>query len=224
MKLLIIEDNRELSSSVCSYLSSQNYICEAAYNFNQAIDKLNLYEYDCIVLDISLPDGSGLNILKHLTKKGIQDGVIIVSAKNSIDDKILGMKMGADDYLTKPFNMAELSIRIFSIIRRKQYSGKNIVDFENIHVDLMTKRAYYFNKEIPQLTPKEYKLLLLFLSSPNRVISKSCIAEHLLGDNADMFDNYDCIYAHIKNIKNKLKKIGCTEYIYTIYGMGYKFK
>lgn len=223
MKILIIEDNTELSEAIEAYLTEQEYVCETARTYEQAVEKVELYDYDCILLDITLPGGSGLEILTRLAKENKQDGVIIISAKNSLDDKIRGMTLGADDYLTKPFDLAELSIRIFSLIRRKQFSGKNLISYKNLSVNILSKKVYYDNREVPQLTPKEYKLLLFFLSAPERVLTKGSIAEHLLGDNADLFDNFDCVYAHVKNLKKKLKQAGCTEYIDTIYGMGYKF-
>ncbi len=223
MKILIIEDNMELSNAICSYLSGQDYLCETASTYLQASEKVDLYDYDCILLDIGLPGGSGLQILKRLAKENKQDGVIIISAKNSVEDKIEGIRLGADDYLTKPFDLAELSIRIFSLIRRKQFAGKNNICYGKLNVNIISKIVTYDTLEVPQLTPKEYKLLLFFLSSPTRVLTKGGIAEHLLGDDADLFDNFDCIYAHVKNLKKKLKQAGCTEYIKTIYGMGYKF-
>jgi DNA-binding response OmpR family regulator len=223
MKILIIEDNPELSNAIYNYLSSQEYICEIADTYRKAMEKVSLYDYDCILLDITLPDGSGLSILEWLAKQGKQDGVIILSAKDSLDDKIKGLELGADDYLTKPFHLAELSMRVFSLIRRKQFKGNNLVKFEGLSVNLSNKTVTFNNKEVPQLTNKEFSLLLLFLSSPHRVLTKEAIAEHLLGDNADLFDNFDCVYAHIKNLKKKLKQADCTEYIRTMYGMGYKF-
>ena len=223
MKVLIIEDNTDLASGMKSYLSSEGYLCTVAPTVNEAIDNITLYNHDCILLDISLPDGNGLSVLKRLKQLGKQDGVIIISAKDSLNDKLKGLEIGADDYLTKPFHLAEPSMRIRSVIRRRKFNGSNIIKQNNLTIDLNEKKVCFRNKPLEQLSPKEFELLLLFVSSPNRVLSKGTIAEHLAGDHADMFDNFDFVYAHVKNLKKKLKKAGCTDNIQTIYGMGYKF-
>lgn len=206
------------------YLSADGYFCEVALTMETALEKIALYEYDCVLLDISLPDGNGLTILKQLKMLNNQDGVIIISAKNSLDDKLIGLEIGADDYLTKPFHLAELSMRIKAVIRRRKFNGSNTVKQGKLSLDLSEKTVCFEEKEVEQLSPKEFQLLLLFVSSPNRVLSKGSIAEHLAGDHADMFNNFDFVYAHIKNLKKKLAKAGCTGFIHTVYGMGYKFK
>lgn len=224
MKILIIEDNKDLSGAIISFLAGEGYLCESAVNFSQAIEKVQLYEYDCILLDISLPDGSGLDILKELNNMGKQDGVLIISAKDSLDDKLLGLKLGADDYLVKPFHLAELSMRVFSIIRRKKFNGNNEIKYDDICVDLTRRTVFYRGVETSRLSPKEWQLLLYLISSPGRIFTKGEIAEHLIGDHSYSFGSFDCVYAHVKNLKNKLKTAGCTEYIKTIHGMGYRFK
>ena len=224
MKILIIEDNRDLALSISKYLTAESYICEISGTIEKTLEKIHLYEYDCILLDISLPDGNGFLILERLKQLNKQDGVIIISAKDSLEDKIKGLAIGADDYLTKPFHLAELSMRIKALIRRRKFNGNNKINQGDITIDISEKKVYYNNIIVEQLTPKEFDLLLLLVSSPQRVLSKGSIAEHLAGDNADMFDNFDFVYAHIKNLKRKLMKVGCTGYIHTIYGMGYKFK
>ena len=223
MKILIIEDNADLASGMKSYLSSEGYICSIAKTVEEANDTITLYGHDCILLDISLPDGNGLSVLEKLKQLGKQDGVIIISAKDSLNDKLKGLEIGADDYLTKPFHLAELSMRIRAVIRRRKFNGKNIIKQDDLTIDLNEKTVYFRDTPVEQLSPKEFELLLLFVSSPNRVLSKGSIAEHLAGDHADMFDNFDFVYAHVKNLKKKLKKAGCTNNIHTIYGMGYKF-
>ena len=222
MKILVIEDEKELSKSICQYLASEQFITETAYDFNTALEKISLYDYACIILDITLPYGSGLNILKELKDNNKADGVIIISAKNSLDDKVFGLKAGADDYLTKPFHLSELSARVAAIIRRKSFDGKNTVVFDELQIQLDAKQALINNK-ILDLTKKEYDLLLYFISNKNKVISKSAIAEHLWGDNMDLADNYDFIYTHIKNLRRKLLQYGAPDYIKSVYGMGYKF-
>jgi len=223
MKLLIIEDNKDLAESIYKYLSTEKYICELTSTVEGAIEKIHLYDYDCILLDISLPDGNGFTILEEIKKLQKQDGIIIISAKNSLNDKLKGLSIGADDYLTKPFHLAELSMRIMSVIRRKEFYGNNIFQVGDIKINNAGKTVFYKDLKI-ELSPKEYELLLFFISSINKVLTKSTIAEHLMGDNADMFDNFDIVYAHVKNLKKKLKQAGCSNYIKTIYGMGYKFQ
>lgn len=222
MKVLIIEDEAELAKSMAEYLSAEGYICEQAHGFNAAIEKIGVYDYDCILLDIMLPDGSGLQLLDELRQQNKQDGVIIISAKDALDDKIKGLKMGADDYLAKPFHLSELTARIFSIIRRKQFSNANTISLQELQIDLLAKSVRVNDMVVP-LTKKEFDLLIYFIGNRNRVISKSTLAEHLSGDFADMLDNHDFVYAHVKNLKKKLHEAGCGHYLKTLYGSGYKW-
>ncbi|MEG1589794.1 response regulator transcription factor [Chryseobacterium sp.] len=222
MKILIIEDEKELAQSIAEYLSEENYLCSFATNFREAIDKIENHEYDCIILDIMLPDGNGLEILKELKKQNKQDGVIIVSAKNAVDDRVNGLQLGADDYLTKPFHLSELMARVFSIIRRKQFENSNIIQQNELQIDLLSK-TITVNREVVVLTKKEFDLLIYFVGNKNKVISKSTLAEHLSGDFADMLDNHDFVYAHVKNLKKKLYDAGCEHYLKTVYGTGYKW-
>ncbi|MEP6677057.1 MAG: response regulator transcription factor [Ferruginibacter sp.] len=222
MKVLVVEDEKELSASICSYLDNEQFICETAYDFLSAIEKIDLYEYACIILDITLPGGNGLELLKQLKKADKADGILIISAKNSLDDKVSGLNAGADDYLTKPFHLSELGARVAAIIRRKSFSGKNSIHFDELELDIQEKVARV-NEHIIDLTRKEYDLLLYFISNKNKVISKNAIAEHLWGDNMDIADNYDFIYTHIKNLRKKMLQAGSQDYIKSVYGMGYKF-
>jgi DNA-binding response OmpR family regulator len=221
MKILIIEDERELSASICAYLKNEKFFCEAVYDFSSAIEKISLYEYACIILDISLPGGSGMEILKELKANNKADGVLIVSAKNSLDDKVLGLKSGADDYLTKPFYLPELAARVAAIIKRKSFDGNNFLQFDELLLNL-DEKTVKANNTVIDLTRKEYDLLLYFISNKNKVISKGAIAEHLWGDDMDMADNYDFIYTHIKNLRKKILQAGCRDYIKSVYGMGYR--
>jgi DNA-binding response OmpR family regulator len=223
MKILIIEDERELAKSIVQYLRQESYVCELAYTAQEAIEKVLLHEYDCILLDISLPDGNGLTILEKLKMEAKLDGVIIISAKNSLDDKIKGLNLGADDYLAKPFHLSELGARISAVIRRKRFDGNNCISFHELSIDLLGK-VTTVNSHLVDLTRKEYDLLLFLVSNKNRVVSKNAIAEHLSGDAAEVFDNFDFIYAHMKNLKKKLTEAGSHDYIKTIYGLGYKFE
>lgn len=222
MKILIIEDEKELARSIAEYLSTESYLCELASGFTEAMNKIEVFNYDCILLDITLPDGNGLKILEELKKENKQDGVIIISAKDSLDDKIRGLQIGADDYLAKPFHLPELTARIYSVIRRKQFNNSNIVKQGDLVIDLLAKTVSV-NNQIVALTKKEFDLLIYFIGNKNRVLSKSTLAEHLSGDFADMLDNHDFVYAHVKNLKKKLNDAGCKQYLKTIYGTGYKW-
>lgn len=220
MKILIVEDEKALAESIADYLKGEDYLCEAANDYDTALQKTELFDYDCILLDIGLPGGSGLKILKELKANNKTDGVLIISAKNSLDDKVDGLKLGADDYLPKPFHLSELSARIAAIIRRKNFSGSNLVKFNEIEIDTVAKTVSIAKTSFV-LTRKEYELLLYFISNKGRVISKNAIAEHLWGD--DMDGNNDFIYTHIKNLRKKMIEFGAVDYIKSVYGMGYKF-
>ena len=220
MKLLIIEDERTLSQNIANYLSKEDYRCEQAYTFEDAIEKVTLY--DCILLDLMLPGGNGLDILQVIKQKTNPTGIVIVSAKDSLDDKINGIKIGADDYLPKPFHLSELSVRVYSVIRGRHFSGNNLRTTQSITIDLLSKEVKV-NGQTIVLTKSEYELLLFFISNRNQVITKSALAEHLSGDMADMLDNQDFIYAHIKNLKAKLAHAGCKNCIKNLYGIGYKW-
>lgn len=222
MKILLIEDEHDLAQSIMEYLSKQDYLCEHAANYRNAVERITLYDYDCILLDLMLPDGDGLTVLEALKKVNKQAGVIIISAKDSLEDKIKGIYIGADDYLPKPFHLSELGARIYALIRRTQYSSNNIIVSNNLQIDLLSKTVFTDGKEII-FTKKEFQLLLFLIGNKNRVVSKNALAEHLSGDMADMLDNLDFVYAHIKNLKAKLNKVGSNDSIKTIYGMGYKW-
>jgi Response regulators consisting of a CheY-like receiver domain and a winged-helix DNA-binding domain len=222
MKLLIIEDERELSRGIATYLSAENYLCEQAFTFNEAMEKIGLYSYDCILLDLMLPGGNGLDILTEIKRQNNPAGVIIISAKDSLDDKIRGLKIGADDYLPKPFHLPELSVRIYAIIRRRLFSSSNMLTINNLTIDILNKEVKV-NEQIITLTKTEYELLLFLIGNKNRVVSKNALAEHLSGDMADMLDSQDFIYAHIKNLKAKLAEAGCQDCIKNVYGTGYKW-
>ena len=222
MKLLIIEDEQGLRESMQEYFTEAGNICESACDYSSAMAKVNMYRYDCILLDITLPGGNGISILKDLKAKGHTDGILIISAKNSLDDRLEGLDLGADDYLVKPFHLSELRARVAAIIRRKSYNGNNIMTFNEIEIDLQAKTVDV-GKTPVKLTRKEYALLLYFIANKGKVVSKNAIAEHLWGDEFDMADNFDFIYSHIKNLRKKLVEAGSNDYIHAAYGMGYKF-
>jgi DNA-binding response OmpR family regulator len=221
MKLLIIEDEKDLAESMVTYLQNESYACEVAFNFKQALEKIETSEYECIALDITLPGGSGLQLLKELKNNNKSAGIIIISAKNSIDDRISGLQLGADDYLVKPFHLSELAARINAIIRRKVHNGNNMVRFNEICIDTLTKEVLV-EKTPVELTRKEYELLLYFISNQRRVISKNALVAHLWNHDLGTGENIDFIYTHIKNLRKKLQEKGCGDYIRSLYGMGYK--
>ncbi|BFN38064.1 response regulator transcription factor [Fidelibacter multiformis] len=223
MKILLIEDEQELAKSIIDYLTGNDFVCEWADNLDTALGKISAYDYDCILLDLMLPDGNGFEILKELKRQNKSDGVIIISAKETLETKIEGLQLGADDYLTKPFHLSELMARIQALIRRKNFNGNNILTYNEIKIDLLSKTVMVNEKKI-DITKTEFELLLFLTGNKNRVLSKNAIAEHLSGDMADMLDNFDFVYAHIKNLKNKLKHAGCPDYIKTVYGLGYKWQ
>lgn len=223
MKVLIVEDEIDLINSIATYLKQENFICESVMNYSDAIEKIYLYNFDVIVVDITLPDGNGLELIKELKKNKSKSGIIIISAKNALDDKVSGLEIGADDYLAKPFHLSELNARIKSIIRRRNFDGSNEIVLNELNIN-PAEFSVQVNGELLTLTKKEYDLLLFFLSNKNHVISKESIAEHLWGDNIDMVDSYDFLYSHVKNLRKKILEKGGNDYIRTIYGIGYKFE
>jgi DNA-binding response OmpR family regulator len=222
VKLLIVEDNIELSRNIQSYLEKEGSICETAFSYNQAVDKIISFKYDVIILDLMLPDGNGLNILKSIKNESSDAGVLIASAKDSLEDKLSGLDLGADDYITKPFHLSELNARIKAIYRRKNFKNKQLLECKEIKIDTDACEVTVQDTKL-ELTKKEYELLVYFVSNQNRVVTKQSIAEHLWGDQADFYDSFDFVYQHIKNLRKKVMQAGGGDYINTIYGMGYKF-
>lgn len=223
MKLLIIEDNEDLLENIRTYLKREGYIVEYATNYDEAFDKVMSYTYDVVLIDIMIPGGSGLQVLRELKSVNPQTGTIIISAKNALDDKIEGLELGADDYITKPFQLPELHARIKAVNRRNQRGGEKVLTVNEIKINTDTMEVTV-NGEPIDLTPKEYDLLLYFASNKNHVLSKQTIAEHLWGDYVDHLDNLDFVYQHIKNLRKKLDQAGAEDYIESVYGIGYKFK
>lgn len=222
MKILIIEDEIQLMDSMYEFLQKSGMTCEKAMNLSEAISRINAMVYDCIVLDIGLPDGSGLRIIEEMAKKDNQTAIVIVSARNSLDDRLTGLNIGADDYVTKPFYMPELVARIKSVVRRRGYQEKNEILFNEIKV-VPDEMIMYIKDKPVSLTKKEHELLLYLISNQNKVLTKESIAEHLWGDHAEMADSFDFIYSHIKNLRKKITDSGGNDYLKSIYGVGYKF-
>ena len=222
MKILIIEDEKELASSIKTYLEPEDYLCEIASTYFDAELKLNDHSYDIVLLDITLPGGNGLDLMDLLKKESPDTGIVIISAKNSLDDKLKGLDLGADDYLTKPFHLSELNSRIRALLRRKVFRGQTNLKHHEIDIFPESGEARIHGKNL-QLTKKEFSLLLFFVTNKNRVLTRENIAEHLWGENADMADNFDFIYTHIRNLRRKIEEAGGTDYLQSVYGLGYKF-
>ena len=221
MKLLIVEDDASLSEIMSRALRGEGYVVETASNYMDAEDKIAGYSYDCIMLDIMLPDGNGLRLLQHIKSLGKADRVIIISAKDSIDDKVEGLNLGADDYLAKPFYMAELSARIKSVLRRGATAVNNIMTAGNISLDVQERSVKVADCYVP-LLKKEFDILLYFLQHPNHIVDKALLAEAVWGDHIDMADNFSFVYAQVKNLRKKLSEAGATVNIKAVYGFGYK--
>lgn len=222
MKVLLIEDQPDLASSILEFLRENFAQCDCAVTKADASDKLEQYEYDCILLDLTLPDGSGFDILNEIASSNRNEGVIVISAAATLENRLKGLQLRADDFLAKPFHLSELLARIQAIMRRKNFDNQNQVQFENIEVNVLSRETTVSGNKI-DLTRKETDLLLYLIGNRNRVLSKNAIAEHLSGDLAEAFDNYDVVYAHIKNLKKKLQAGGGGDYIKTVYGIGYKW-
>lgn len=222
MKVLIIEDHQELARNIHDFLAKEGYICELSCTLEGAREKLGLFQYDCILLDIGLPDGNGLRLLDLIRKEHQDSNVLIISARNALDDKIVGLENGADDYLTKPFHLAELHARIRAVYRRKNLGGTHLIEFNEITLNTDTFEARVGSVML-DITRKEFDLLLYFVVNKNRVLSRQAIAAHLWGDYTDNLANFDFVYQHVKNLRRKIAGAGGTDYISTVYGLGYRF-
>jgi DNA-binding response OmpR family regulator len=221
MKILLIEDEPEMLGLIKHFLEDENYTVETAENFNAGLDKIVSYDYDCILLDIMLPGGNGLDLLQQLKNLNKTDSVIIISAKNSLDDKVNGLNLGADDYLTKPFHLTELNARIKSVIRRKKMDGRKLLELANVKVDVEERQVFVNNQPLT-LNRKELDILAFLMMNKNRIASKSAIAENIWGDYIDQVNDFDFIYSQIKNLRKKLRDNGAEVDINAMYGMGYK--
>jgi DNA-binding response OmpR family regulator len=221
MKILIIEDEKELSRSIIEFIGTA-YVCDSAPDFEEALFMIGMYEYDCAVVDLMLPGGSGLDLVNEIKKVQPRCGVIIITAKNTLDDKLTGLNIGADDYITKPFHLAELMARLKSVLRRRNFDGNNVVVINEIKIDTDSREVFVNDKTI-ELTRREFDILLFFISNQEKVLIKESIVEHIWGDDSNAYDNFDFVYTHIKNLRKKLKEHGARDYITSVYGLGYKF-
>lgn len=222
LKILIVEDEVELLNSIGSFLKDSGMDCDLASRLEDAVALVQARDYNCIVLDIGLPDGNGLKLINELQDKEHQCGIVIISARDSLDDRLTGLNIGADDYITKPFYMPELVARIKSVYRRRAHQGKNEIIHNELRV-MPDEMMMYVNSTAIALTKKEHELLMYLLNNTNKVLTKESIAEHLWGDHADMADSFDFIYSHIKNLRKKITDNGGKDYLRSIYGVGYKF-
>ncbi|MGI0106680.1 response regulator transcription factor [Salinimicrobium sp. WS361] len=221
MKILIIEDEKDMRQNMQATLEKENFLVEPVATYKEAMSKIGVYDYDCILLDIGLPDGNGLEILKTLKEKGYSDSVIIVSAKDSIDDKVTGLELGADDYLPKPFHMAELNARVKAVLRRRKLEGNNLLEVANVTININNHQVSVDGEGL-ELNRKEFDVLFYLCTNQNRLVSKSALAEHVWGDYIDQTDNFDFIYSQIKNLRKKLCDRNAGLEIKAVYGIGYK--
>ncbi|WP_375447862.1 response regulator transcription factor [uncultured Fibrella sp.] len=240
MKILLVEDEPALLRAMREFLDKEGYLITTAANFATASQLLNDYDYDCVVVDIGLPDGNGLNLVKQVKatenrallpdRKELgtsmpgtsMPGLIIISANDSLDDKLVGLELGSDDYITKPFHLPELNARIKSVLRRRFFGGNKLIRLGDLSIDPHVHRVSVQEQTL-DLTEKEYQLLLFFMANPNRLLTKAAIAESVWGDHMDMVDSHDFLYTHIKNLRRKLMDGGCPDYLKTRYGAGYIF-
>lgn len=223
MKLLVIEDNQELLDILVVTMIKENYQCEQASNFMDADEKVHLYTYDILIIDINLPGGSGLDLIRSAKKINPTTGIIVISARNSLENKIEGLELGADDYITKPFDVAELVARVKALLRRRNFNGSEKISFNEILLDTTRRKVSIKNEDI-ELTKTEFDILLFFFSNQGRLLTKETIAEHIWGDNMDLVDSFDFIYSHIKNLRKKITEKGVRIPIKAVYGMGYKLE
>lgn len=221
MKILVVEDEKSLRDTICESLERERFTVESASDYHMAMGKINDYDYDCILLDIMLPGGSGLSVLEELKKMRKKESVLIISAKDSIDDKVLGLELGADDYLAKPFHLAELNARVKSILRRKHSDGDTSIELQNLRL-FPDKRTVFVDENELQLNRKEFDLLYYFVANPNRLMNKTSLAESVWGDNIDSADSLDFIYSQVKNLRRKMKAAGSKPEVKAVYGFGYK--
>ena len=221
MKILIIEDEKGMRETLETFFVQQKFVVETAHDFDSGLSKLSVYDYDCILLDIMLPGGSGLDLLTEMKRLNKRESVIIISARDAIDDKVLGLELGADDYLPKPFHLAELNARVKSLIRRNQSGGDMSVSIENVKLLPDKRTVFVYDEELP-LNRKEFDLLYYFMVNPDRLLNKTTLTEAVWGDNIDQADDLEFLYSQVKNLRRKLKTAGANIEIKAVYGFGYK--
>jgi DNA-binding response OmpR family regulator len=221
MKILVIEDEADMLETIVRALQQSDYVVESAGSYHEALEKTGIYDYDCIILDLGLPGGSGIDILRNLKKENKRAGVIIVSARNALDDKVAGLDLGADDYLPKPFHIAELRARVKSVIRRRRFAGTTRLICRNIEIDTDNRTVFVNSEELP-INRKEFDILLYLVVNKDRLVNKTGLAEHVWGDYIDEANSFDFIYSQIKNLRKKLREVSAKVEIQAVYGIGYK--
>lgn len=222
MKLLLVEDNPRLAEEMRSFLADSGFVVEVSTTLEEGSERIAIYQYDVAIIDLGLPDGSGLELVREIKEAAPETAMLILTARDAVEDKVRGLDLGADDYMTKPFHKAELNARIRSILRRHKFNRSNVIEFNEIKVDLLASQAFVHDQPL-NLTRKEYDLLIYFLQNPNRMLTKESIVEHLWGDHIDQADSFDFIYNHIKNLRKKIVGSAGANYIHALYGMGYKW-
>ena len=223
MKVLLIEDEKTLAYEVEAFLKKAFYICDLAHNARKGLEMLGVNPYDFVLLDLGLPDLDGLKVLQEAKKLNPDAAYIILTARGNIEDRIVGLDLGADDYLPKPFSLLELQSRMQAISRRKFNLYTHEIDLGEFKIDLQKRIISHSGKEI-ELTRKEFDLVSYLLLHKNRVLSRMQLCEHIWGTFAD--DDYDSNYidVHIKNIRKKLSAFGSVEWLETVRGVGYKIR
>ena len=222
MRLLVIEDEPTLRETIRAYMEKEGYRVSTAGHFRQASLLVNDTDYDCFLIDIGLPDGNGLDLVRSIKENQPQAGIVVISARTGLDDKLTGLDLGADDYLTKPFHLSELNARVRSVLRRRLFEGERTITFGVISIQPQSQSVSVDGQPI-DLTGKAYELLLYFIANKNRLLSKAAIAEHIWGESMELADSHDFIYQHVKNLRKKLVSAGCPDYLKTRYGAGYIF-
>lgn len=222
MQILIVEDETSLMESMVSYLELEGFRCEQAPDFTTGASVIDKHDYLCMLIDLNLPDGDGLDLVKLARENESESGIIIVSARNAIEQRVEGLEAGADDYLVKPFHLSELVARVHSVVRRTRLKGGEVLRFDRIRIEPEERICFVDDQKI-DLTQKELDLLLYFMSNRNRVVTKEGIADYLWGDYGGDYGSYDFVYTHLKNMRRKLMDAGCPDYVQNIYGIGYKF-
>lgn len=223
MRILIVEDEKALREDAKNYLSKNGYTCEFATTIKSARIKLNENEFACVLIDLGLPDGSGIDLVKYIKEHYTDTGIIITSARSGLDDKVEGLRIGADDYLTKPYHLSELGARLYSVIRRRNFGGHTVLKFDGLEINTSEKKVIA-NGSVLYLTKKEYDILVYLASNPTYLVTKEALADAIWGDKADMAFSFDFVYSQIKNLKKKIVDAGLKNYIKSVYGMGYRFK
>lgn len=222
MDVLIVEDEPSLARDMQAYLQGPEVRCRVAGTVRSALDEILDRTFDCIVLDLTLPDGNGLEVLRELKRQQRTDGVVIVSAKDALSDRIEGLRIGADDYITKPFHFAELAVRVQATVRRAHFNGQDQLEIDGLRINLPARLVFHGDHTVP-LTATEFDLLRLLVANKDRVVARSTIAAHLSGDDSADHVGEDLVYAHMKNLKRKLGAAGFRDHIRTVYGIGYSF-